>query len=165
MNVNLYVLKDYRKKMISQSKKTNPIQSQFQNPTQSQRQAYFAHQKSRVDLPLGKSKQTVTSRPSICQVWLCNCSILLTLRSWIGFLLITSFGAFAKFVFARTVNRVVANGALNVMRPPCFSICVNSLAAQYREISLFFIQSRLSYLEWIRRTTSLKILKPISSPL
>ncbi len=32
MNVNLYVLKDYRKKMISQSKKTNPIQTQFQKP-------------------------------------------------------------------------------------------------------------------------------------
>ncbi len=78
MNVNLYVLKDYRKEMISQSKKTNPIQSQFQNPTQSQRQAFFTHQRSRVDLPLGKSKQTVTSRPTArvyCllsfEVWIC----------------------------------------------------------------------------------------------
>jgi len=73
-----------------------PKQSQFQNPTQSQRGAFFAHQRSRGDLPLGKSKQTVTSRPSACQVWLCNCSNLLTLQSWIGFLLITSFGAFAS---------------------------------------------------------------------
>jgi len=140
-------------------------QTQFSSPVQTQRQAFLANQISMVDLPLGRSKQTVTSRPSAYQAWLCNCSNFFTRRNLTGLLLAISLGRVGKLLFIRTVNRVVSNGALKVIRPPCFSIFVSSLAAQYRAISLCFIQSRLSYRAWILLNTSLKILKPISSPL
>jgi len=64
MSANAFLQKGYENETTFRPQKNKPKQTQFQNPTQSQRQASFAHQISRVDLPLGKSKQIVTSRPS-----------------------------------------------------------------------------------------------------
>ena len=57
MNVNSLITKCYRKNDVFAAQKTNPIkpnQTQSQNPIPTLRQAFFAHQRSRVDLPLGK---------------------------------------------------------------------------------------------------------------
>jgi len=96
MNVNLFAATDYENEPPCPTRKNKPKQSQFQNPAPRQRQAFFAHQRSRVDLPLGKSKQTVTSRPSAYQVWLCNCSSFFTRRNRTGLLLAISLGRVVK---------------------------------------------------------------------
>jgi len=57
------------------TKKTKPNKANFTlaQPLKETR-AFIAHPRFRVDLPLGRSKQTIMSEPSACQVPLFSCS-------------------------------------------------------------------------------------------